>query len=103
MAEESKPIKGRGGAGRGQGRKPTISKVLKEAVANHVFQIFGSEQKAWEKIAREAETKDLRLFFDVLRYWSDQLHGKAAQPFRHSGPSDGEPMRMIMEDVGSKN
>ena len=103
MVEEFKPIKGRGGAGRGQGRKPTISRVLKEAVASHVFQIFGGEQKAWEKIAREAEIKDLRLFYDVLRYWSDQTHGKSAQPFRHSGPNDGEPMRMIMEDVAPQD
>jgi hypothetical protein len=102
-SKEIKPSKGRGGAGRGQGRKPNISKVLKQAVADAVFQVFGGERQAWEKLAKEAETKDLRLFFDVLRYWSDQSHGKAAQPFRHSGPEDGEPMRMIMEDIGSKD
>jgi hypothetical protein len=31
----------------------------------------------------------------------DRAFGKPAQPIRHTGPNEGEAMRMIVEDIGS--
>lgn len=93
--------KKRGGARPGAGRKPKLQKAVKEAVAQYVFQHFGGEDKAWRALAEAAEKNDLNLLYRVLSYWSDQLHGKAAQPIRHSGVQEGDPIELVMRDLGS--
>lgn len=47
------------------------------------------------------EAQDLRVRLDTRKYLYDKRDGKAAQVLRHTGPNDGEPMRMIVEDIGS--
>lgn len=91
IPDEIKPIKGRGGAGRGQGRKPSIAKVVKAAIAQAVFRIWGGEAQAWGALAQKiSETGDLRLLFEVLRYWTDHEHGKAGMRLDVSGKIEHE-------------
>ena len=69
-----------GGARPGAGRKPSITKALAETITEAVFQVFGSESKAWEALLSDARaSRDRRLIFEVLRYWTDRKYGKPVQ------------------------
>lgn len=83
----------KGGHRPGAGRKPKLQNALKEAIASVVFAQLGGERKFWAALAERAEKTDLRLLFDIGRYWSDQLHGKAVQRTELSGKDSG-PVRV---------
>lgn len=70
---------GRGGSRPGAGRKKAITKELHALIGQGLFDAFGGESKAWESLAQEARAKDLRLTFDILRYWTDRKYGKPVQ------------------------
>lgn len=89
----------RGGPRPGSGPKPKIQKALKEAIAEKVFATLGSEQNFWKALAARAEKTDLRLLFDIGRYWSDQLHGKAVQRTELSGKGGGPVPVQILTNV----
>lgn len=91
---------GRGGAGRGQGRKPKAEKAIKEAVALSFFSKFGGESKFWQYVAGEADKKDLRLLFDVGRFLFDHLHGRAVHRTEITGKDEGPvDIRMSIEEA----
>ena len=86
----------RGGPRPNSGPKPKIHKALKEAIAEIVFGKLGGEQKFWAALCERAEKTDLRLLFDIGRYWSDQMHGKAVQRTELSGAGGGPvPVQII--------
>lgn len=70
----------RGGYRAGAGRKPKLAKAMEEVVAQHIFEVYGSESKAWEAVIQAAQqNKDARLVFDILKYWTDRRYGKPRQ------------------------
>lgn len=95
----------KGGRRPGAGRKPKPKIELRadKGVASRVLAAKPDEQWPGEE-ARWMEllnAKDERLRFDVQKYLTDRRDGKPAQPIRHSGPNEGEAVRMVMEDIGN--
>ena len=84
---------GKGGKREGAGRKPKIAKVLAETIAKNLFDELGGESKAWNSLAQEARENDLRLTFDILKYWTDRKYGKPMQSVEASG-KDGGPIQV---------
>lgn len=93
----------KGGHRPGAGRKPKIHNALKEAIAEKVFATLGGEQSFWAALAARAEKTDLRLLFDIGRYWSDQHHGKAVQRNEVSGKDGGPVAVQISTNVTLPN
>jgi hypothetical protein len=92
---------GKGGKREGAGRKPKIAKVLAETIAKNLFAEFGGESEAWNSLAQEARKNDLRLTFEILKYWTDRKYGKPKQSVEASG-KDGGPLVVRIVHVGAR-
>jgi hypothetical protein len=49
---------------------------LEKTVGEAMFSELGGESKAWQYLISHAQGHDARLFFDILRYWTDRKYGK---------------------------
>lgn len=79
--------------------------------ATRVLTMIGKGE--WTKITRDTAKNaeeyalallvcgDKRIESENFNKLLDRAFGKPAQPIRHTGPNEGEPMRMIMSDIGT--
>jgi hypothetical protein len=89
-----------GGKRKGSGRKVNPVKALNlgAAAAARVDKELKTEKQLKEVFLTCGDAR-LKAFI-IFKIWEFE-YGKPAQPIRHSGPNEGEAMRMIMEDIGS--
>jgi len=100
----------RAGAGRPRKQAETLE-VPDKNFATRVLERIGMD--GWMKITRDSAKNaeeyalalltcgDRRIESENFNKLLDRRYGKPAQPVKHSGPNDDEPMRMIIEDIGS--
>jgi hypothetical protein len=90
---------------------PETLEIPNKGFAMRVLGMIGKED--WTKITRDSAKNaeeyalallvcnDRRIESENFNKLLDRAFGKPAQPIRHTGPDDGEPMRLIMMDIGS--
>jgi hypothetical protein len=102
----------KGGKRSGAGRKakpklPFAAKAQAARVLDHLGTEYeGGVHLTKQKLASEDElwltlltAQDLRIRLDALKYLVDRREGKPWQTFKHGGDPDGEPVRLVLEDV----
>ena len=87
----------RGGARRGAGRPRNPVRKLEGHLADRIFDNFGGEEKAWQELLTKViADNNLRLWFEILCFLTDHLHGKAPQQTKISGAADA-PIQLIVD------
>lgn len=82
---------GYGGKRAGAGRKPGGKSILKKDIAADVLAAAGPKA-IWKRLL---DSEDDKLVFDVMKYLTDRVHGKALQVM--AGDAQGGPLRFIIE------
>ena len=85
-----------GGSRAGAGRKTKIQTAIKDALAECVVRKLGGEEKAWQELFKEAKKRSARLLFEILKYRTDQLYGRARKRTQLSGGA-ARPVQAIIE------
>ena len=77
--EDNKTAKG--GRREGAGRKPKEDEVkIKNFALNAMVEVFGSEEKAWQSLSKQAKDS-----FPHLKLLFDYRYGKPKERIEHSG------------------
>lgn len=91
---------GRGGAGRGQGRKPRAIQNVQLSVSCGFLTLIDEVKEAHELFERAKKAKDDQLVFRILEFHHNQKYGKAVQRVWVGGDSAGDPVKVLL--IGEK-
>jgi len=97
------PRRMRGGKRIGAGRKPSITKVLRDDIKPATAAAILAQYDEIRIAKRFLESRDERIALDAWKYLRDHRDGKAKQSLEHLGP-DGGPLQaaVLVKFVGTE-